>query len=169
MTDGFVMSSSRPYMLRAMYQWIVDNNCTPYLLVDAGQTGVEVPTQAVKDGKVVLNMAPQAISGMDIGDDDIVFLTRFSGASMRVRVRVPMAAARAIYAQETGQGMMFQDEDTTLAAASSGPRLVKESNSGVADADEEPAPAPTPEPADTSTSDGPHKPSRSAPHLRVIK
>ncbi len=167
MTDGFVMSSSRPYMLRAMYQWIVDNDCTPYLLVDAGQSGVEVPAQAVKDGKVVLNMAPQATSGMEMGDDDIVFLTRFSGASMRVRV--PMAAAQAIYAQETGQGMMFQDEDATLATGPGhgpGPRPALEGISGGADASSNS----TPETGAADPSDSSHKPpARGTPHLRVIK
>ena len=144
------MSSSRPYMLRAMYQWIVDNDHTPYLLVDAEHVGVEVPPQAVKDGKVVLNLAPQAISGMDMGNEEIVFLTRFSGASMRVRV--PVAAAQAIYAQETGQGMMFQDDDPALsanpvpAAAEQTSPEGAEAGAGFAD-----------------------RPARGAPHLRIIK
>lgn len=154
------MSSSRPYMLRAMYQWIVDNDRTPYLLVDAAHPGVEVPPQAVKDGRIVLNLAPQAISGLDMGNEDVVFLTRFSGASMRLRL--PVAAVQAVYAQETGQGMMFQDEDGALAndsgqSEAQSPAAVHESASDDQDK------------ADAPVSAEPDKPARGAPHLRVIK
>lgn len=152
MSNEMSMSSSRPYMLRAMYQWIVDNDHTPYLLVDAEHVGVEVPPQAVKDGKVVLNLAPQAISGMDMGNEEIVFLTRFSGASMRVRV--PVAAAQAIYAQETGQGMMFQDDDPAMSA------------NPVPAAAEQTSPDDGAEQESVPDSD---RPARGAPHLRIIK
>ena len=147
------MTSSRPYMLRAMYQWIVDNDHTPYLLVDAEHAGVEVPPQAVKDGKVVLNLAPQAVSGMDMGNEEIVFLTRFSGASMRVRV--PVAAAQAIYAQESGQGMMFQDDDPA-AERQSGAGAQAEQTAPEGDDAQEP---------DSQT----ERPARGTPHLRIIK
>lgn len=102
------MSSLRPYLVRALHAWIVDNNCTPYLLVDAGVPGVEVPPEAVEDGRVVLNLAPQAVASLELGDEHIAFLTRFSGVSRRVSV--PLAAARALYAQENGQGMAFAEE-----------------------------------------------------------
>ena len=74
------MTSSRPYMIRALYEWIVDNNCTPYILVDARGPGVEVPLEHVnKEGQIVLNLNPSAIKDLDIGQDQISFSARFSG------------------------------------------------------------------------------------------
>lgn len=99
------MSSNRPYLVRAMYEWISDNGLTPYLLVDAAIDGVQVPQQAVKDGRVVLNIAGRAVAQLDLGNDEIRFMARFSGVSQSVRV--PLPAVLAIYAQETGQGMML--------------------------------------------------------------
>lgn len=133
------MSSTRPYLLRALYQWILDNGMTPYMLVDAAADGVMVPPQAVKDGRVVLNLAPRAVSGLVLGNDDIRLTTRFSGVSQQVHV--PIAAALAIYARENGQGMMFAAEDG--------------------------AGNPPPPPPDGAPS--PDRPPRAAPHLRVIK
>lgn len=103
------MSSNRPYLLRAMHEWISDNGLTPYLLVDAAFPGVMVPAQAVKDGRVVLNVALRAVAHLDLGKDCVRFLARFSGVSQNVEV--PVAAVLAIYAQENGQGMMFRAED----------------------------------------------------------
>ncbi|HET8899095.1 MAG TPA: ClpXP protease specificity-enhancing factor [Rhodanobacteraceae bacterium] len=105
------MTSTRPYLLRAVYQWILDNELTPYLLVDGAGAGVEVPPQAVKDGRVVLNLAPRAVSQLDLGNAELSLLTRFSGVSCKVRV--PMQSVLGIYAQENGQGMMFSAEDGT--------------------------------------------------------
>jgi stringent starvation protein B len=108
-----VMTSNRPYLLRAMYEWIADNGMTPYILVDAAAPGVSVPKTAIKDGRVVLNI-----------------VARFSGVSQSVET--PMAAVLAIYAQENGQGMMFPAENgppqppagtTTDIAAKKGPHL----------------------------------------------
>jgi stringent starvation protein B len=104
------MSSNRPYLLRAMHEWISDNGLTPYLLVDAAHPGVQVPPQAVKDGRVVLNVALRAVAQLDLGRDRVRFLARFSGVSQSVEV--PVTAVLAIYAQENGQGMMFQAEDS---------------------------------------------------------
>ena len=102
------MSSNRPYLVRAMYDWISDNGFTPYLLVDARIAGVRVPPGAIKDGQVVLNVAVRAVSDLELGNETIRFLARFSGVSHQVEVPVP--AVMAIYAQETGQGMMFPAE-----------------------------------------------------------
>ena len=99
------MSSNRPYLIRAMYEWSSDNGMTPYLLVDAGKEGVEVPSAAVKDGRVVLNVASRAVAQLELGNQWIRFMARFSGVSHSVMVPVP--AVEAIYAQETGQGMML--------------------------------------------------------------
>ncbi|MCK9537853.1 ClpXP protease specificity-enhancing factor [Dokdonella sp.] len=105
------MSSNRPYLLRALYAWISDNQLSPYLLVDANHEGVRVPPGVAKDGRVVLNIAPRAIDRLDIGNDHVQFLARFGGVSQSVFV--PMAAVLAIYAQENGQGMMFPPEDAS--------------------------------------------------------
>jgi stringent starvation protein B len=102
------MTSSRPYLIRALYQWIVDNGVTPYILVDALVDGVDVPDQHIQDNKIVLNIAPMAVEALTLGDDAISFSARFSGKSMNLLV--PTEAVLAIYARENGQGMMFNDE-----------------------------------------------------------
>lgn len=132
-----VMSSNRPYLLRALYEWINDNGMTPYLLVDAAREGLQVPPSTVQDGRVVLNLAPRAIAQLDMGNRDIRFLARFGGVSQQVVV--PLPAVMAIYAQETGQGMMLPDDGAELPPDS-------------------PPPAPQP-------TDGP----RRSGHLKVVK
>lgn len=102
------MTPNRPYLLRALYEWISDNGLTPYLLVDAGFEGVRVPPGAAKDGKVILNIAARAVGQFEISNERVHFLARFGGVSQVVDV--PMGAVLAIYAQENGQGMMFQVE-----------------------------------------------------------
>jgi stringent starvation protein B len=99
------MSSNRPYLIRAMYEWIADNGLTPYLLADASVAGMQVPAQAAKDGRVVLNIAGRAVAQLELGNEHIQFMARFSGVSQRVVV--PVRAVLAIYAQENGQGMML--------------------------------------------------------------
>lgn len=132
------MSSNRPYLLRALYEWIGDNDMTPHLLVDASCEGVQVPKAAIKDARVVLNIAARAVVGLDMGNRELRFKARFGGVSQSVIV--PMAAILAIYAQETGQGMMLPEDGGALA--------------------EEP-PGDAPEPTD----DGPKR----GGHLRVVK
>jgi len=99
------MSSSKPYLINALYQWIVDNKCTPYVLVDAYRPGVEVPQDFVKEGQIVLNVAPQAVMQLSIDNQGIRFNARFSGIPMDVYA--PLSAILGIYAKENGQGMMF--------------------------------------------------------------
>lgn len=103
------MTSNRPYLLRALYEWISDNGLTPYLLVDAIGEGVRVPPGAAKDGRIVLNVAARAVSQFEIANDHVVFLARFGGVSQSVYV--PMASVLAVYAQENGQGMMFSADN----------------------------------------------------------
>lgn len=103
------MTSNRPYLVRALYEWISDNGLTPYLLVDAAVDGVRVPPGAAKDGRVVLNIAARAVGQLELGNDSVRFLARFGGVSQAVHV--PIGALLAIYAQENGQGMMFPAED----------------------------------------------------------
>lgn len=141
------MSSNRPYLLRAIYDWISDNDLTPYILVDAGYSGVRVPPQVVKNGQVVLNLAMRAVASLDLGNDWISFQARFSGVSQTIQI--PVQAVLALYAQENGQGMMFPAEE---------------------DGDDRPPPptddTPPAGPADVGDKE---KPKRGAPHLRVVK
>lgn len=102
------MTSHRPYLLRALYEWIADNGMTPHLLVDATWAGVQVPLQAVKDGQIVLNIADRAVSGLEMSNERIRFSARFGGVSQAVSV--PVGAVLAIYARETGQGMALPGE-----------------------------------------------------------
>lgn len=105
------MTSNRPYLLRALYEWIKDNNLTPYILVDAQFEGVSVPPQAVQNGKVILNIAPSAVQDLEIANDWLIFDAKFSGVNHQIDV--PMDAVIAIYARENGQGMMFAQDDET--------------------------------------------------------
>ncbi|MBA3582548.1 MAG: ClpXP protease specificity-enhancing factor [Gammaproteobacteria bacterium] len=111
------MTSSRPYLIRAIYQWIVDNNSTPHLLVDVAVDGVEVPNEHIDNGKIILNVGPMAVQNLILGNDSIEFSARFSGQSRLISV--PSHAVLAIYARENGQGMVFNDEprgDTPIGA-----------------------------------------------------
>src|SRR5690606_2738447 len=102
------MTSHRPYLLRALYEWIVDNGMTPHVLVDATQPGVRVPSHTVRDGRVVLNIAERAVGALTMDNDGIRFSARFGGVSQLVSV--PVQAIIAIYARETGQGMVLPDD-----------------------------------------------------------
>ncbi len=103
------MNSSRPYLMRAIYEWIVDNNMTPYLLVNAEHPHVIVPLEHVNNGKIILNVAPAAVQNFDMTGEEVSFSARFSGKPMHVSV--PVAAALAIYARENGRGMVFNDDE----------------------------------------------------------
>ncbi len=103
------MNSSRPYLLRALYEWVVDNGCTPHIIVDATVPGVVVPEQFVKDGQIVLNLSPSAVIELELGDDRVSFNGRFGGRP--TDVFIPMTAILGVYARENGQGMAFEPED----------------------------------------------------------
>jgi stringent starvation protein B len=94
-----------------MHAWINDNGMTPYMLVDASLPGVHVPPASVKDGRVVLSIASRAVAQFEIGNEVVRFLARFGGVSHAIQV--PVSAVMAIYAQENGQGMMFQAEESS--------------------------------------------------------
>lgn len=106
------MSSNRPYLLRALFEWISDNKMTPHILVDASATGVAVPEQAVQKGKVILNIDHAAVRDLSMANDWLTFSARFSGR--RHEVKVPVEAVLAIYAKENGQGMMFSQDGSDL-------------------------------------------------------
>ncbi|MCH7815465.1 MAG: ClpXP protease specificity-enhancing factor [Proteobacteria bacterium] len=102
------MSSSRSFIVRALYEWILENDCTPYVLVNAFEEGVEVPQEHVKDGQIILNISPSAVQNLFIRNHALDFDGRFAGIS--TRVFVPISAVMGIYAKENGQGMMFDAE-----------------------------------------------------------
>lgn len=107
---GGEFTSNKPYLFRALYQWIIDNDATPYLLVDATQVGVQIPRQHIKDGQIVLNAAPEAIQSWFTDNTAISFSARFSGKAQNIYI--PMSALLAVYAQENGLGMAFPPEET---------------------------------------------------------
>lgn len=102
------MTSSRPYLIRAIYEWIVDNQLTPHLLVDAAED-VTVPRDYVENGRIVLNVAPMAVSALQMGNEEISFSARFGGRPMNICIPIPRV--QAIYARENGQGMMFPAQE----------------------------------------------------------
>lgn len=102
-------SPKRPYLLRAYYDWLVDNSFTPYLVVDATYLGVNVPVEYVKDGQIVLNLSTNATGNLQLTNDFIQFNARFKGVSRELYI--PMGAALAIYARENGDGVMFEPEE----------------------------------------------------------
>jgi len=103
------MTSLKPYLIRSIYEWIVDNDLTPHLLVDAENSLAILPQQFIEDGKIVLNIKPQAVQGLSLGNEEIQFNARFSGKPMHIVT--PIAAVMAIYAKENGKGMIFDQED----------------------------------------------------------
>lgn len=139
------MSSSRPYLLRALYEWILENQCTPYIVVNAYVKDVQVPQEHVKDGQIVLNISPSAVHALQMSNDAIDFSGRFAG--IPTPVYVPIEAVMGIYARENGQGMIFETE--------------------------KPAPEPPTHPVAPGSGGDKSKPAapktRSRPSLRVVK
>lgn len=149
-----LMTSQRPYLMRALYEWVVDNGMTPHVLVNARYPGVRVPTHTIKDGQVVLNIADRAVAKLTMDDQGLRFSARFGGVSQSVVI--PMAAVIAVYARESGQGMALPEDlpfDTKPADA----------EAGAAPVAAEPQPAP-----DGPPDDAPEPPKRGG-HLRVVK
>ena len=107
------MTSSKPYLVRALYEWILDNDNTPYILVDTSSDQVLIPKGIASDGKVVLNLAPAAIQNLEMTNDFVSFSARFNGVGEQIFV--PVTSLLAIYARENGEGMMFQSEEDNAA------------------------------------------------------
>jgi stringent starvation protein B len=141
-----MLISRRPYLLRAMHEWITDNQQTPHVVVDASLEGVEVPRQFVQNGKIILNVSHSATSGLTMNNETMRFRARFGTATYDVIVPVP--AILGIYARETGQGLIFSEND--------GPVPSPDPN----------APEPPPATTQTAPSDA-AAPKRS--HLKVVK
>ncbi|QJT82863.1 ClpXP protease specificity-enhancing factor [Kosakonia sp. MUSA4] len=102
------LSPRRPYLLRAFYEWLLDNQLTPHLVVDVTLPDVRVPMEYARDGQIVLNIAPRAVGNLELANDEVRFNARFGGVPRQVAV--PMAAVLAIYARENGAGTMFEPE-----------------------------------------------------------
>lgn len=103
-----LMTSNKPYLIRALNEWILENNMTPFLFVDATVEGVSVPEQHIQDGKIILNVLPSAVQDLIFENEWIYFSARFSGRAFMINV--PVSAVLAIYAKENGRGMMFAEE-----------------------------------------------------------
>lgn len=103
------MTSNKPYLIRAIYDWIVDNGLTPYILVQADYLGLQVPQEHVVEGRIVLNVSPSATRGLLLENDRIVFTARFSGKAEQIYV--PPGAVLEIYSKENGRGIAFEIED----------------------------------------------------------
>lgn len=136
------MIPRRPYLIRAMHEWTVDNGETPHLLVDAEYEGVEVPMDHVQNGKIILNISPGAVQGLSLSNDGIVFSARFGGEARHITL--PIASVLAIYSRESGQGMLFSDDDDLPPPPDGGPK-------------------------DGKDEDGPSEKKTKRPNLRVIK
>ncbi len=103
------MISTKPYLIRAIYEWIIDNELTPYLVINAEAPDIQVPTDYIEDGRIVLNISPKACRGLHLENDRVVFSARFNGDAFQIFA--PPSAVLAIYAKENGRGMMFTDEE----------------------------------------------------------
>lgn len=103
------MTSQKPYLIRAMYEWIVDNNLTPHILVDVSVEGVQVPHDFVEDEKIILNIDPGAVRNYHVDNDWISFSARFSGKPMELFI--PIHAIKSIYSKENNQGMLFPEDE----------------------------------------------------------
>lgn len=103
------MTSSKPYLIRAIYDWLLDNDLTPYIVVDVLDERVQVPQEHVEDGRIILNISPKACRGLHLENDRIVFSARFGGIVKQIFV--PPSSVQAIYAKENGRGMVFNDEE----------------------------------------------------------
>jgi len=156
------MTSTKPYLLRAIYEWSLDNELTPQVLVDATAEGVEVPTAYVKDGQILLNVHPQAVEALNMDNEYVAFGARFGG--VHHNVLVPVRAALAIFARENGQGIFFQPDDDDTAENQSvpgGPRAVDSSDATGSDVVDFVDPVDSPD-------DDPKRPGGGRPNLRLV-
>ncbi len=156
------MTPRRPYLVRAFYEWLVDNELTPHLVVEATLPGVRVPVEFVQDGQIILNVAPRAVGNLEISNDAIMFNARFSGRPHSVIV--PMYAVQAIYARENGAGTMFEPEDAYTVEMEAG---IKEEPVSSLSSVDSPSDE-TPEASASDESEAPAKP-KGRPSLTIVK
>lgn len=117
------MTSSKPYVIRAIYEWITDNELTPYILVDATFADCRIPEEYVTDGRIIFNIAFNVVKNLDIGNDVTEFTARFSG--VQIPIYFPTAAVKAIYAKENGEGTSFPDEPISRKAKHQEKKITK--------------------------------------------
>ncbi|GAB2668024.1 ClpXP protease specificity-enhancing factor [Vibrio panuliri] len=153
------MTPRRPYLLRAFYEWLVDNDLTPHLVVAATLPGVRVPQEFVQDGQIILNVAPRAVGNLQLGDDEITFNARFSGRPHLVIV--PLYAVQAIYARENGAGTMFDPEEAYMELEEADDGYIEEVDEGLSLAEET-------QPESSDSDEEPPRP-KGRPSLRVVK
>jgi stringent starvation protein B len=103
------MTPRKPYLVRAIHDWILDNQMTPYLSVNTTFEGVIVPSNYIVDNSIVLNISPSSVRHLELGNEYILFDARFSGQSYAIEI--PIEAVQAIYARENGEGMLFVMDD----------------------------------------------------------
>jgi len=142
------MTLQRPYLLRAMHEWMTDNNLTPHIVIDVSAADGELPMEHVKDGRLVLNVSYSATEDLFISNERVSFNARFNGVPRHLDI--PLLAVVGVYARETGQGMIFSSEQTPGGG-------------------DEPAAAPAPEESKTSDGQVERGTSGSRPQLKIIK
>lgn len=148
------MTPNRPYLLRAFFDWIVDNQCTPHLVVNAEFPQVQIPTQFVQDGQIVLNVSPSAVTQFSMDKQQLSFNARFGGQPMQVYV--PLGAVLAIYARENGEGTVFTADEFLEDEDDFAPELESvDLDAGDITPDDEPTP--------------PKPDKKKGSHLRVVK
>ncbi|RUO42874.1 ClpXP protease specificity-enhancing factor [Aliidiomarina taiwanensis] len=155
------MTPKRPYLVRALYEWLLDNELTPHVVIDANWPGTEVPAEYVQDGQIVLNIHPDATTGLQMAEVDMQFQARFGGVPRRITV--PYGALLAIYARENGAGSIFEPEPAYEDPEAA--FIPEEPNP----ADLKPVETPEGTPENEGDSAGKSARSRGRPHLKVIK
>ncbi|GAB7258723.1 ClpXP protease specificity-enhancing factor [Dickeya ananatis] len=163
------LSPRRPYLLRAFYDWLLDNQLTPHLVVDVTVPGVQVPMEFARDGQIVLNIAPRAVGNLELADDSVRFNARFGGVPRQVFV--PMASVMAIYARENGAGTMFEPEPAYEIVEEFGVQSHSEEESRpilMSVVDNEPS-SPAAESEPQPDDEPPSPPRGGRPSLRVVK
>lgn len=164
--DVSQLTPRRPYLLRAFYEWLLDNQLTPHLAVDVTLPGVLVPMEYARDGQIVLNIAPRAVGNLELANDEVRFNARFGGVPRNVSV--PLAAVLAIYARENGAGTMFEPEaayDEDVSSLNDDDVVSESENEtvmSVIDGDK-------PDNHDDDPDDTPPPPRGGRPALRVVK
>ena len=149
------MTSNKPYLLRAIYEWVLDNDATPHVLISTIDSRVDVPQQFVEEGKIILNISPSAANNMLIDNDGISFSARFGGKPFTIYS--PLGSVLALYASETGEGMSFEEEAFDGNTPPDGPD------------GKPPSPKSVPDSTRESLKRESNKPPKKRPTLKVVK
>lgn len=161
------MSAKRPYLLRALYEWIVDNQLTPHIVVDATLPQCQVPLEFVQDGQIILNIAPAAVGALQMTNTEVQFNARFGGKPMQVWI--PMAAVVAVYARENGAGTIFELEASYQSHPEAATQSAPDDTTEHVKVVEDSAPAATSDREPKKSSGAGSKKPRKGGHLKLIK